>query len=309
MISIFFLIIGFLLQRLQVVREREGHLVINQLLLYVCLPAATLLYTSQTVFQKSFLFPILMPWLVFVGSWGFFGLLNKYVGLHPHTKVVLILTGGIPSISFVGFPFFEMIYGEVAMPAAVMMSQAGSFLVCSTLGVLLATLYSPKLSNESLLHTSKLRILKNILRFPPFLSFCFALAINLLNIELPLPVTDLWRKLAEPFGFLSLISVGMQIDFQRKNLQWSYLKWGLSYKLILAPMLILIVMYAINQRDMIGQMCVLGSGLGPMNTVSIIAASYGLNPKLAAQMVGIGIPMSLLTTAFWYGLLLLIGYI
>jgi hypothetical protein len=35
-----------------------------------------------------------------------------------------------------------------------------------------------------------------------------------------------------------------------------------------------------------------------MNTIAIIASNYRLNPTLAAQMVGIGIPLSLVVVAF-----------
>ena len=35
-------------------------------------------------------------------------------------------------------------------------------------------------------------------------------------------------------------------------------------------------------------------------TASILAASYGLKPRLASMMIGYGIPISFITLAFWY---------
>jgi predicted permease len=35
-------------------------------------------------------------------------------------------------------------------------------------------------------------------------------------------------------------------------------------------------------------------------TASILAATYGLKPRLASMMVGYGIPISFLTLIFWY---------
>lgn len=40
--------------------------------------------------------------------------------------------------------------------------------------------------------------------------------------------------------------------------------------------------------------------MSPMITAAIVASSYGLKPKLSSMMVGVGIPLSLLTTAIWY---------
>jgi len=39
--------------------------------------------------------------------------------------------------------------------------------------------------------------------------------------------------------------------------------------------------------------------LGSMNTATIIAINYGLNPKLASQMVSISIPLSFLNVGVW----------
>jgi malate permease and related proteins len=210
-------------------------------------------------------------------------------------------------VSFVGFPIFELLYGEAGMKAAVLMSQAGSFLVCSTLGVFLATVYSatnfPKTDSFR-----EVQILQSILRFPPFLAFCVALFVNLSGFTLPEVVVELLRKLAAPFSFLALVSVGMQMDFKGKNLQWQQLKWGLGYKLFIAPLMVLICVLVTHQKGMIAEMCVLGAALGPMNTVAIIASNFGLNPKLATQMIGLGIPLSLITTALWYGVLWILNF-
>jgi hypothetical protein len=64
----------------------------------------------------------------------------------------------------------------------------------------------------------------------------------------------------------------------------------------------------LKQRGIIAEMCVLGAALGPMNTIAIIASNYRLNPTLAAQMVGIGIPLSLAVIFLVRGLLVFFGY-
>ncbi|WP_321540450.1 hypothetical protein [Flavobacterium piscinae] len=46
--------------------------------------------------------------------------------------------------------------------------------------------------------------------------------------------------------------------------------------------------------------------MAPMITGAILASTYGLKPKLSSMMIGIGIPLSFLTLAFWYWILSLL---
>jgi len=44
--------------------------------------------------------------------------------------------------------------------------------------------------------------------------------------------------------------------------------------------------------------------MAPMITGAILASNYGLKPKLSSMMVGVGIPLSFLSLAFWYYILI-----
>jgi predicted permease len=48
---------------------------------------------------------------------------------------------------------------------------------------------------------------------------------------------------------------------------------------------------------------VLESGMAPMITGSIIAMQFGLQPRLATLLSGLGMPISAITLALWYFLL------
>ena len=296
MTSLFFLLIcllaGIGLRRWRVVNG-DAPKAINQVLIYVCLPAVTLLYASELQFESRYALAVLMPWVVFLGSWLFFRAMQSRLKLTDQTRIVLTLTAGIPSVSFVGFPIFELLYGPEGLKTGVLMSQGGSFLVCGTVGVLLASYYAPTESGQRI---SAGQLIINVLRFPTFAAFAVALVVNLLGWHWPVVVREVLQRVGSPFSFLALLSVGMQLDFRRESWQSRALWWGLGYKLLLAPALIaFLVLFALNQRGPMAEICVIGSALGPMNTAAVIAANYGLDPPLAARMVGIGIPLSLLT--------------
>jgi malate permease and related proteins len=285
--------IGALLRRFESIRN-GGYLVINQIIIYVCLPAATLLYTTETNFNSQYLFPILMPWFSFVGSFLFFNRLSHFIPFDRQTIAVLTLTAGIPSVSFVGFPIFEMLYRAEGLRIGIAMSQAGSFLVCGTLGVMLASYSSEAVPNWK-------KMLVDVIKFPTFISFCIAITLNLLHYHHSPLFTHLLTKLSSPLSFLALLSIGMQLSLNWKEWQLNAIKWGLLYKLIICPLCIYLGYVVLGKQVGISpQLSVLGAALGPMNTIAIVAVNYRLNPPLATQMVSLGIPLSLIAVMFWY---------
>ncbi|MCS7019649.1 MAG: transporter [Cytophagales bacterium] len=277
--------------------QGNAHMVINQLLLYVCLPAATLVYASEVRLNSQMLMPVLMPWCLYIIGFVFFKLVSKVNSFSSHSEAVLIMTAGVPSVSFLGFPIFELFYGTEGLRIGILMSQAGSFMVCATLGVITASYYAAA-------KPSLKTILANVLGFPVFIAFMIALAMNFLHLSFPVFVKEALQKIAAPFSFLALFSVGLQIDFIEKRDLWKQLCTGLCFKLLIAPLLVWLAIFPIaGQTGIVAEICVIGAALGPMNTAAIIAIQYGLHPQLASAMVGIGLPLSLFTCLPVYYLL------
>ncbi|MBO0937014.1 transporter [Fibrella sp. HMF5335] len=272
-------------------------LVLNRLLVGVFIPALTLLYVAELHFASRLLLPILAPYLVFGCGCAFIWTIGNRLGFDRATLGALLLTGGISSISFVGFPIFEWLYGRAGLEAGILMSQAGTFVICVTFGVGLASWLAAKEPSVRIM-------LRDMVRFPPFLAFVVALLANGLGYVHPLFVRDLLTKLSSPFTVIALLSVGMQIRFRVPKQHKNALLLGLGYKLLLAPLLVFVVYkLLLGQRGWMPDLCVLGSALGPMNTAAVLATQYNLNPSLAAQMVGLGIPLSFLGIYLIYYLL------
>lgn len=229
------LLLGAALRHWRVVPP-DAHLTINQLLVTVFIPALTLLYVPDMHLTRQLWLPVLAPWLVFLAGLVFFGLIARFGsagGPVPDraTLGTLQLTGGISSISFVGFPVFELLYGKAGLAVGIMMSQAGSFLVAMTLGVAVANWHSTRQPSAQVL-------LRNMLRFPPFPVFLVALGANMAGYRHPMLVRELLEKLSSPFSVLALLAVGLQLNVSVRPGQRAGLGLGLLYKLILAPLLI-----------------------------------------------------------------------
>ena len=99
---------------------------------------------------------------------------------------------------------------------------------------------------------------------------------------------------------LALFSVGMQLSFEGWREELPLLSLGLGYKPLMAPILTVVFALALHTSGVTAQVSIFEAAMAPMITAGVLAAQYDLNPRLANLTVGIGILLSLITTALWY---------
>ena len=277
---------GLLLRKTGIVK-REASIPLNKIIIYFFIPVLTLKYLPEIEFQSGYWWVIICPWLIYLGAFLFFRGLQRVFGNERETTGVLIMTAGIGSTSFVGFPVFEMLYGQEGLIAGIIMSLAGTVVVFNTVGVFTGFWYVESTPRIKL-------IFIRMFRFPPFIAFLLALLLNMFNYQHPVIIKYLLDALSQPFNVLVLLTIGIQLELSIDKTIISHLLMGQFYKLILAPLLIfLIFKLMVGEIDLIGKVCILGAAIGSMNAISIIAAQLGLNPKLAIQMPSLSIPLSI----------------
>ncbi|WP_242917626.1 AEC family transporter [Pontibacter liquoris] len=290
------LLLGIILRRIPDF-PRNSALVLNQFIIYVSMPALALYFIPEIHLSTEVLLPVAVAWICFAGAALLFWSLGTLFGWSRKLIGCLILTAGLGNTSFIGFPVIEALYGKEGLQTALLVDQPGSFMVLSTLGIGLAAYFSKG-------QTGSKEILRRIIRFPPFLMFVLALSINLAGWHFSDAMKDVFQRLGSTVSPLALVSVGMQLTLERRSKHWGFLALGLTYQLLLAPLLIwFLYVVVLGQRGQVVQICVVEAAMAPMITGSIVAASYSLKPRLANMMVGIGIPVSLLTLAIWYWLI------
>lgn len=268
---------------------RGFDLTLNKILINFFVPVLTLLYLPELQFKKEHLWLIISPWLIYLGSLIFFEVFNLFKAIPKKIRAVLIMTSGIGSISFAGFPIFQAFYGAEGLAYGIVLSLAGTFVVCNTLGVLTGFWYKNKQTNYK-------KLLRNIFLFPPFLAMSLSLFLVLFGYQHHSITKNILTFLGAPFSVLALFTIGLNIKTSNIKSNKAYFLLGQSYKLLIAPILVYTILYFFSEHEtVIGKICVLGAGLGSMNTIAIVAANLGLKPKLAYLMPGLGIPISILT--------------
>jgi hypothetical protein len=288
------LAIGMALRKYGRVPE-NAHTTLNAFIIHVSLPALTLLQIHRIVLQPALLYSVAMPWMLFAIGVAFFWVVSKAMKLSPTTTGALMLSGGLANTSFVGLPMIETFYGRNGIAIGILIDQLGTYLVLSTLGIVIASAYSAGANSAG-------DILKRVFTFPPLLALLLALA--LLHVEYPQWFDDLLRRLGDTLSPLALVSVGLQLRLDQLQGNRSPLMLGLSFKLLLAPLLLAILYIGVMRVS--GEeirITLFEAAMGPQIGGAIVAIQHGLNPALITLMVGIGIMLSFVTLpAWWYAL-------
>jgi len=289
------LIIGIALQRVRAF-PKNTHTVLNQYILWVALPAMALYYLPKIELGLNLLFPASVAWISFGLAYFFFKFLGKQLGWSKKLIGCLILTGGLGNTSFVGIPVIEALYGKEGLKTLIIVDLPGTFIVLSTLGILVASAYSKEAQSTS--------FLRKIVFFPPFIAFIIGLLMAVIKIDFPFELSETFKVLAATVSPIALISVGFQLKFHRNSKHYRYLALGLAFQLLLVPAVIFGLFYGVfGKTDLATQVSIIEAAMAPMITGAILASSYGLKPQLSNMMVGFGIPISFITIAFWYWLI------
>lgn len=293
------LVLGIVLQRLKMFPP-NSHQVLNHFVIYISLPALAFYYIPKIKINTDLLYPIGVAWLGFGLAFLFFSLLGKSLGWSKKLIGCLILTSGLGNTSFVGFPIIEALYGNEGLQTAILVDQPGSFIVLSTLGILVASYYAQG-------STSSTMIVKKILFFPPFMCFITAMLMNFSGYDFQDSMQIVFQKLGATVTPIALIAVGLQLSFERKSKHWGFLGLGLGFKLVIMPAFFCVFyLLILKNSGLVFDVSIMESAMAPMITASILASTYGLKPKLSSMMIGFGIPLSFITLAFWYWILQLI---
>jgi len=274
-----------------------AHVALNQFVIYISLPALSLYYIPKIQINAGLLYPVGVAWLGFFLSWLFFASLGKMLKWPKKLTGCLVLTGGFANTSFVGFPIIEALYGKQGLKTAIMVDQPGTFIVVSTIGVVVAVTYSKGAVKRS-------GIAQKMLLFPPFMAFVAGVILNSFGYDFVEMVQRMFLRLGSTVTPIALVAVGLQLKFERKSKYWSFLGVGLLYKLLLMPLVFFILYRLIlGEKTLITTVSIMEAAMAPMITAAILASANGLKPKLAGMMIGVGIPLSFLTLSVWYYIL------
>lgn len=275
----------------------DSYKLLGQIIVNFALPALSIVSLHKLTWNPQLAGAVAMPWGIFLVGLIFFVVLGKKFGWSKEVVGTLALLGGVGNTSFVGIPILQAFYGPDSIPVAILIDQAGSYLVLSVLGISAAVYFSggPKAS----LWAS----IRKIIVYPPFLAMIAGVA--LIGVDIPDYLDTVLVALGQTVVPLALINVGMQLSLKGIGPDLKPLLAGLGFKLAIAPALVagIYLLLGSGSIEPTQGMVILEAAMGPSIAASVIASQHGLSQRLGALMMGIGIPLCLVSTSVIYFLL------
>ncbi|MFT3761665.1 MAG: AEC family transporter [Pseudoxanthomonas sp.] len=286
--------IGMLFARLRALPPTSAE-VLNLVVLYVCLPAAVLIYVPRLRLDVSLAAVVATPWLLAAATIGLVAACTRLFGFRRDEHAVLLMCVALGNTSFIGFPMVRALLGEHALPYAVVYDQLGTFVLLSTYGLYVVAKYGGDAPP-----TMKQVVLR-MLRFPPLWALLFGL--TLMPEQPPVWIASMLQRLSDALLPLVMLAVGLSIQLRLPLDEAKPLALGLLLKLAVMPALALALSLAFGMHGVMLQANVLETAMPTMITAAALAMSHNLAPRLAAALVGYGILLSLATLPAWMWLL------
>lgn len=260
---------------------------LNWWVLNIAYSALVLSLIPKLQFDWQLWFLIASMWIVFLGAWGWFTMLGRALHWSRARIGALTLMCGLGNTSFIGFPMIEALRGEEGLKYALIADQAGCFVALAVGGTIVAAIHSGAKAHPA-------AIAKRVLSFPPFISLFVGIALGLLG-GWPEAVDTILVRLGATLVPIALFSVGLQFQLHLGKGQLAAIGLGLSWKLVLAPILVYAAGAALGVGGMVLTISTLESAMAPMISAAILADQNNLEPTLANTVLGVGILLAFLT--------------
>jgi predicted permease len=267
----------------------NAHKGINLWIITIALPAIFLRNIPSINWIPGLLAPIIAPLLVWYGAILFFRTIGYKQSLSKAKTGALILTTGLSNTSFLGF--VSVYYPKNSVGIALLYDQS-TFILLATLGLVVA------IRSSTVSEVNAKLVLYRLLKFPPLMA-CIAGFIlpYFLDYSFFFPLLD---KISDTTGPLALFSIGLQLNFSGWAKQWKYILMALSYKHLVAPFMIMVLLIVSRQTGLLNKITVFQAAMPSLASASVLADEYHLEPQFANMIIGASTLLSLATTACWW---------
>ena len=258
----------------------------------VALPAAALDSVHGLTVDRGWWLAAATPWLGILFAISVLVPLCRMLGWSRQRTGALLLGAGWGNTSFVGLPMIAAFAGAQWLGLGIVIDLFGSYLALSTLGLIIAAVAS-----EGRLDWHEVG--RRIVTFPPFIAIILALALN----DLPRPewISQIFHSLSATLTPVALAAVGYALRLDRIGGHVAPLAVGLAFRLLVAPFAMVLLYLLLGQAgDATAKIAMLEMAMPPMLGASIIALDHDLEPDLGALLIGIGVPLSMVTIWAWW---------
>ncbi len=216
--SLIIIVFGYLIKKFGIITEKDGK-TIAKLILNVTLPALIISVIYKIEIEITL---ILLPFLAILYSFFVLGISFLLFKKYPREiKGLLMMTIIGFNIGLFAYPMIEMIWGERGLLYIIMFDIGNSFVIFG-LVYSIGLVFSPKESSEMSKVEFKLIFLR-LIKSIPLMSWIIALVLKISNVIFPIFVIDLLEILSRANMMLTLLLLGIFLNFKIERSYWHYI--------------------------------------------------------------------------------------
>jgi len=287
-----FLLVGYILQQLL---SKNYQLLLtkylNKFVINISLPALVFVYMVDLQIDITILLPIITAWSTFLLATLIVLILSKVLQFSKSITIALIMTTGFGNSSFLGIPFTKAFFGTKGIPYAIVYDQIGSFLILSTIGIIILTTYSSK-------ENSLVSSIVKVVTFPSFIVMVLAIVLN--SNYIPEDILNILKVIASTLTPVALIVIGLYLNLKIEFAHKVPFTLALLIKLIIIPFIVLIFFALLELDSLSAKVSIFESAMAPMVSSSMLAIMYNIEKRLIASILGYGIIFSFATLPLFY---------
>ena len=280
--SLLIITIGYLIKKLGIITEKDGK-IIAKLILNVTLPALIISVIYKIEIELTL---ILLPFLsilysFFVLSISFF-LFKKYP---RDIKGLLMMTVLGFNIGLFAYPMIEMIWGEKGLLYVIMFDIGNSFIIFGLVYTIGLT-FSPK-ENFGHDQVQFRSIFLHLIKSVPLISWIIALVLNISNIVFPIFVIDLLEILSRANMVLTLLLLGIFLNFKIQKSYWRYIIQVLVIRYSLG-LTVGVILYFLLPFDPFYKVAIMIALILPLGMSAVAFSSeFGYREELTTMIVNL----------------------
>jgi predicted permease len=267
--------VGALLRWTRLLRKEDAR-TINQVIIYVGLPAFIFNAVHGAALRGDLIAVVAIAWVIFavmlLVSW----LLARALKLEGPLAGGFIIATALGNTGYIGYPITQALLGAKELPEAIFYDVFGTVFALALVGLAVAWRYGEH-------HEARVNPLRELLTFPAVIALAAALALKWLTI--PAPVTSGLGALASMVAPLIMISVGLSLSARSLTSRAGLLGILGALRLVVAPLIAIGLAAVLLPGGPAGRVAVLEAGMPAMMLTLVVGERFGLDTDFIASAI------------------------
>ena len=277
------IVLGYVLKRQNIMKSRDSN-VLSRIVLTVSLPSLVFVNLSTANISTDML---LLPFAAFSLSAICMVISFLFCKSRGYSKVktwTIMIACAMMNTGFLGFPISLGVFGNEGFLNAIFFDLETT-LIFVIFGMVLVSIFGG----------NRKEVLKQAVGFVPLWAVIIALLFNIFHLQYGYVIETTLNYLGQSTIPLIMISLGLTLDFKEIKHSFTDSLFVAFVKLILAPIIIFLILNAINFGGLSFKVAILEAGMATAMNALVLAITYDLDTKLMSSIIFTNTVLSFIT--------------